>query len=70
MFDATVSKFRDVEFKKVDCTRSEENTDLKDKYGVNSFPRLVFVDGGGTVLYNGGAPAEASGLEQLIGQYH
>ncbi len=65
-FDAAANKYRGVmDFQRVDA---EENTDLKAKYNVRSYPRLVYLDGKGNTLYNEGRGAFSERLTELTGK--
>jgi thioredoxin-related protein len=68
VFDATIPRFRDVDFQRLN-TDDSGNSELVQRYHATSIPRLVFLDGSGAVLYNGGAPANPENFEQLIGRY-
>jgi len=67
VFDATKSKFSDVAFEQVNL---DENKELASKYAVSSIPRVVFLDGAGNVLYNGGPSSSVEGFTSQIQQYH
>jgi thioredoxin-related protein len=69
VFDATIPKFRDVEFRKIDIT-DPGNADLVQRFEVRGIPRAVFLDGSGNVLYNGGCPRDPAQFENLINQHH
>ncbi|MBP7862913.1 hypothetical protein KA183_14605 [bacterium] len=65
-FDAAANKYRGVmDFQRLDA---EENTDLKAKYNVRSYPRLVYLDGKGNILYNEGRGAFSERLTELSGK--
>ena len=66
MFEATKSKFRDVSFEVVDV---DQDKTTGAKYGVSGIPHLVFLDGGGNVLYNGGAFHDEDSFASAIGKY-
>lgn len=64
-FDAAANKYRGkMDFERVDA---EQNADLKERYGVKSYPRLVYLDGKGKVLYNEGRGKFSSRLTELAG---
>lgn len=63
MFDATKPKFRNITFEQVDF---DQQKDLVEKYQIKSIPHLIFLDAGGTVLYDGGAPQDPDAFEHLI----
>lgn len=66
MFDATLSKFRDIDFQKIDL---DTNKDLASKYNVASIPRLVMLDGNGNAIYNASPPRSEDALAALINQH-
>ena len=68
MFDAASRKYSDITFQKLDGDEAQTKT-LMGQYGVGGYPTLVFLDGGGQVIYNGGAPRQLEDFENLIGQY-
>lgn len=68
MFDATKNKYRDIQFTQYD-TDDVGNAVLKQKFQVTGIPRLVFLDAGGNVLYNGGAFGDQAAFEEMIKQY-
>lgn len=66
MYDATKNKFRNITFQQVNI---DEQQDIAAKYGVRGIPHLVMLDGGGNVLYNGGAFENVDGFSQKIESY-
>lgn len=52
MFDATKRNFRNITFEAVNI---DEQKDVAAQYGVRGIPHVVMLDGGGKVVYNGGA---------------
>lgn len=65
-FDAAANKYRSMmDFQRLDA---EENPDLKAKYNVRSYPRLVYLDGRGNVLYNEGRGDFSERLTELTGK--
>lgn len=68
MFDATKSKFRDVEFRQLDIDDAS-NADLVQRYGVRGIPRVVFLDASGNVLFNGSPSRSPEGFEQSIQRF-
>ena len=63
MFEATKRKFNDIQFQVLDY---DKELDLKSKYGVESIPRLIYLDANGTVLRNGGAWANEESFTNSI----
>jgi len=41
---------------------------MKQKYGIKSYPRLVYLDGKGNLLYNEGRGGFADRLKELTGK--
>jgi len=70
VFDATRSKFSDVNFEKVDVSEPGSHQDEKQKYGVHGIPCVVFLDASGNTLYSGGPARDVDGFSQQIQQYH
>lgn len=68
MLAATKPKYRDITFEELDFD-DERNEAVKGRFNVDSIPRLIFLDGSGQPLYNGGAPQEEAALEDLINRY-
>lgn len=69
IFDQMKSKFPDINFQKLDA-EEPGNAGLVAQYGVNSYPRLVYLDNSGKVLQNNrGFPGTVEGLESNIRQY-
>lgn len=66
MFDATKNKFRDIQFQEVNI---DEDPDTKAKYGVRGIPHIVMLDGGGNILYNGGAFRNESSFADRINSF-
>lgn len=69
MFDAVKRRYSDVSFQQLNVD-DNSNASLSSQYNVTGIPRLVFLDAGGNVLYNGGAPRDEDSLNNLISQYH
>lgn len=63
MFDATKSKFRNITFQQLNL--DEERAEGA-KYGVRGIPHIIMLDGGGKVLYNGGAFSSVEEFSQQI----
>ena len=66
VFDATKSKFRNIRFDKYDIDEPSVQS-LKKRYNINSVPRIVLLDKGENVIYNGGA--SPSQFEKLLNFY-
>jgi len=67
-FDQAAEKYRSsMDFQHVDAEDSG-NQELKQKYGVKSYPRLVYLDGKGNLLYNEGRGDFDERLRQLTGK--
>lgn len=67
-FDEAASKYGSMmDFQHVDA-EDPGNGDMKQKYGIKSYPRLVYLDGKGNVLYNEGRGAFAERLKELTGK--
>jgi tetratricopeptide (TPR) repeat protein len=65
-FDEAANKYRNsMDFEHVNA---DDNADLKEKYGIKSYPRLVYLDGRGNVLYNEGRGAFSNRLTELTGR--
>ena len=69
MFGATKRKFSDVTFQEINLD-DESTKSVCEKYGVHSIPHVVFLDGSGNVLYNGGPNRDEDGFAAQISQYH
>lgn len=69
IFEATKSKYRDVSFEILDIDQ-ESTKPIQAKYNFDTIPRLVFLDGSGNVLYNGGAAASQADFEIMINRFH
>ena len=69
MFDATRSKFSDVQFEKMDLD-AQSSQSYASEWGVNSIPRVVMLDGSGKVLSNATPSADAASFERLVKQFH
>ncbi len=67
MFDATKRKFSDVSFQVVDVDKDPATSN---KYGVSGIPHLIFLDGGGNILYSGGAFGDEESFVQAINRFH
>ncbi len=65
-FDEAAQKYRTVDFQHVDA-EDPSNADMKQKYGIKSYPRLVYLDGRGNVLYNEGRGEFSNRLQELTG---
>lgn len=63
MFDATKSKFRDIQFQQINI---DEQKDLAAQYGVRGIPHVVMLDGGGKVVYDGGAFSDVDSFSNQI----
>lgn len=64
-FDATGNQFRGkMDFQRVDA---EQDKTLADKYGVHSYPRLVYLDQKGNVIYNEGRGGFHDRVKELTG---
>lgn len=62
-FDDAANKYRGkMDFQRVDA---EQNTSLRDQYGIRSYPTLVYLDGRGKVLYTEGRGAFQRRLQEL-----
>ncbi|MBX9668424.1 MAG: hypothetical protein K2X93_12435 [Candidatus Obscuribacterales bacterium] len=68
MFDATKYKMRNITFQQVDIDNNNY-ADLVRKYSVSGIPRLVFLDAGDNVLYNGGAVKDENAFLDKINSY-
>jgi hypothetical protein len=70
VLDATKSKFNEISFQRVNI-EDPKHYDLDEKYGSRrSIPRLVLLDAGGKLLYNGPPPAADKGaLTEFINRY-
>lgn len=67
-FDEAAGKYGSVmDFQHVDA-EDPANGDMKQKYGIKSYPRLVYLDGKGNVLYNEGRGAFDERLKELTGK--
>ena len=67
MLGATKNKRTDIAFEKID---RDNQPDLTQRYGVSGIPHLVFMDGGGAVLYSkSGYPGTVADFEHMIDQY-
>jgi thioredoxin-related protein len=67
VFEATQQRFRDVSFQVIDVDKDKATSD---KYGVSGIPHLVFLDGGGNVLYSGGAFSDEESFSAQINKFH
>ena len=65
-FDDAAQKYRTVDFQHVDA-EDPSNADMKQKYSIKSYPRLVYLDGKGNVLYNEGRGEFSTRLQELTG---
>lgn len=66
-FDAAKAQYGSkMDFQKLDAD-DPSNAGLKSRYKINSFPRLVYLDGAGNVLYNEGRGAFDKRLQELTG---
>jgi thiol-disulfide isomerase/thioredoxin len=64
-FDEVAAKNRnDMDFERLDAEK-EPNLILRGKYNIHSFPRLVYLDGSGNVLYNEGRGAFDRRVQEL-----
>ena len=62
-FDEAANKYRSLmDFQHIDAEDSG-NLELKEKYGIKSYPRLVYLDGKGNLLYNEGRGAFSDRLK-------
>ncbi|MBS2008466.1 MAG: hypothetical protein JST01_15575 [Cyanobacteria bacterium SZAS TMP-1] len=62
-FDEVANKYRgSMDFQRVDA---EQDIGLKEKYGIHSYPRLVYLDGSGNVLYNEGRGEFDNRIQEL-----
>lgn len=66
MLDATIPKFRDITFDKVDL---DQNKELASKYNVESIPRMIMLDASGNAFYNASPPRSEEALAALIQQH-
>jgi thiol-disulfide isomerase/thioredoxin len=67
-FDEAANKYRAVmDFQHIDA-EDPANFDIKQKYGIKSYPRLVYLDGKGNLLYNEGRGAFADRVKELTGK--
>jgi thiol-disulfide isomerase/thioredoxin len=67
-FDEAAEKYRkDMDFQHVDAEDSA-NLEMKQKYGIKSYPRLVYLDGKGNLLYNEGRGGFTDRLKELTGK--
>jgi len=67
VFEATKSKYRDVNFQVVDVDQDKATSA---KYGVSGIPHLVFLDASENVLYSGGAFGDEDSFAQAINRFH
>jgi thioredoxin-related protein len=56
-----------MDFQHIDA-EDPANFDIKQKYGIKSYPRLVYLDGKGNLLYNEGRGAFADRVKELTGK--
>jgi thiol-disulfide isomerase/thioredoxin len=66
-FDEAAQNYRSVDFQHVDA-EDPANLEMKQKYGIKSYPRLVYLDGKGNVLYNEGRGEFSNRLHELTGR--
>ena len=67
-FDEAAQKYRGfMDFQHVDA-EDPSNLDMKQKYSIKSYPRLVYLDGRGNVLYNEGRGDFSDRLHELTGK--
>lgn len=65
-FDEAKRKYQNkMDFQQLDA--EGDGADLAQKYGIHSYPRLVYLDGSGKLLYNEGRGAFQDRLKELIG---
>lgn len=65
-FEEAQKHFKDISFVSLDGD-SPENNALKEKYNVNAYPTLIYLDGSGKVLKNeAGAPPSLEAFESQI----
>jgi len=69
VFRATKKKYKDVEFRQFNVDDGS-TASLRQQYGVRGIPHIVFLDGGGNVLYSrSGAPANEDSFTSMIERY-
>jgi len=69
VFDATKSKFSDVSFQQMNLAE-DSSKEVSAKYGVTGIPCVVFLDGSGNVLFNGGPARTVESFTEQIQQFH
>ena len=69
VFDEVKSKMHDITFERYNVD-DEATNDIRSKCpSFSSIPHVVFMDGGGKVLYHGTPPSSAEAFEREISQY-
>jgi len=65
VFGATKAKLRNIDFQRINA---DENQAEKDKYGVHSYPHVIFLDGSGKVLAGATPSLDQAKFEQQINE--
>jgi len=68
VFEATSRKFRDINFKKIDG-HNPSNQGLMKKYGIDGYPKVVFLSRNDKMIYSGFVNSDPSSFEELINRF-
>jgi thiol-disulfide isomerase/thioredoxin len=69
VFDEVKSRMRDISFERYNVDDDSTNEIRSKCPAFSSIPHVVFMDGGGKVLYHGTPPSSAESFEREISQY-